>query len=145
MNVEGIDCPYDSNITYCVGENFRGRKLLRIGEKYNFCGENFRGLLAFAAPKDTTPQNFAEKTFANSHKIYSSSKVSLLPSILRFSSHTVDVRLTISVWKLWCLSSSHHSYQVGSAKHLRMHHTTHHLKICVRRGLKEGVSSSKLT
>ena len=48
--------------------NFQGRKLSRIGEKYDFRGENFRGLLACAAPKDATPPNFAEKTFANSHK-----------------------------------------------------------------------------
>ena len=37
-------------------ENFRGRKLSQIGEKYDFHGENFRGLLAFATPKDATPQ-----------------------------------------------------------------------------------------
>ena len=41
---------------------------MQIGEKYNCSGENFRGLLAFAAPKDATPLIFAEKTFANSHK-----------------------------------------------------------------------------
>ena len=40
----------------------------RIGEKYNFHGENFHRLLTFAMPKDATPPNFAEKTFANSHK-----------------------------------------------------------------------------
>ena len=33
-----------------------------------FEGENFRRLLACAVPKDATPPNFAEKTFANSHK-----------------------------------------------------------------------------
>ena len=50
------------------------RKLLRektfqIGKKkYDFRGENFHGLFAFATPKDTTPQNFVEKTFMNSHK-----------------------------------------------------------------------------
>ena len=41
---------------YRIAGNFRGRKLSRIGEKYDFHGENFRGLLAFAAPKDATPQ-----------------------------------------------------------------------------------------
>ena len=39
-----------------IAGNFRERKLLRIGEKYDFRGENVRRLLAFAAPKDTTPQ-----------------------------------------------------------------------------------------
>ena len=53
---------------YRIVGNFRGRKLSRIGEKYNFCRENFHGLLAFATPKDATPPNFAEKTFTNSHK-----------------------------------------------------------------------------
>jgi len=38
---------------------------LRIGEEYDFCGENFHGLLAL---KDAMLPNFAEKTFANSHK-----------------------------------------------------------------------------
>ena len=32
---------------YRIAENFR---------KYDFRGENFRGLLTFAAPKDATPQ-----------------------------------------------------------------------------------------
>ena len=31
-------------------------KLSQIGEKYDFRGENFRRLPAFAAPKDATPQ-----------------------------------------------------------------------------------------
>ena len=53
---------------YRIAGNFRGRKLSRIGEKYNFRGENFRGLLAFTMPKDTTLPNFTEKTFANNHK-----------------------------------------------------------------------------
>ena len=34
----------------------RGRKFLQIIEKYDFRGENFHGLLTFAAPKDATPQ-----------------------------------------------------------------------------------------
>ena len=56
------------------------RKLSRIGEKYNFCGENFRGLLASAAPKDATPPNFAEKIFANHHKTVKFAKVFSLES-----------------------------------------------------------------
>ena len=39
-----------------------------VGQKYDFCGENFCKLLTFAAPKDATPPNLAEKTFMNSHK-----------------------------------------------------------------------------
>ena len=41
---------------YRIAGNFRGRKLSQIGEKYDFCRENFRGLLAFAVPKDAMPQ-----------------------------------------------------------------------------------------
>ena len=41
---------------------------MQIGKKYNLCIENFRGLLAFAVPKDTMPHNFVEKTFTDSHK-----------------------------------------------------------------------------
>ena len=70
---------------YRLAENFRGRKVSRIGEKYNFHGENFCGLLTFAVPKDTTPPNFAEKTFANSHKTTKFAKVFSLESFLLYS------------------------------------------------------------
>ena len=56
------------SITNCITGNFQGRKLPRIGEKYDFCSENFRALLAHAMLKDTMPPDFAEKTFVNSHK-----------------------------------------------------------------------------
>ena len=46
-------------------ETFKGENFLRIGEKYDFCGENFRRL---AVPKDATPSNLTEKTFAYGHK-----------------------------------------------------------------------------
>ena len=49
---------------YRIAGNFRGRKLSRIGEKDDFRGENFRGLLPFSAPTDAMP-NFVEKSFAN--------------------------------------------------------------------------------
>jgi len=45
-----------------------------------YAGKNFHGLLVFAAPKDGTPQNFAEKTFANSHKTAKSTKLFSLKS-----------------------------------------------------------------
>jgi len=51
------------------------RKLSQIAEKYDFRGENFHGLLAFSMPKNTTPQYFADKTFANSHKTAKFTKV----------------------------------------------------------------------
>ena len=49
------------NVKYRIAENFRGRKLSWIGEKYNFCGENFRRLLAFVVPNDATPPNLQRK------------------------------------------------------------------------------------
>ena len=66
-------------ITYRIAENFRGRKLSQIGEKYDFRGENLCGLLASAAPKDTTSPKFHGENFCESpqnRQILSSSKVS---------------------------------------------------------------------
>ena len=59
------------NFTF-EGESFR--------EFVRFLQENFYGLLAFAAPKDAMPPNFAEKTFTNSHKIAKFTKVFSLES-----------------------------------------------------------------
>ena len=75
-----------SIVEYRIAGNFRGRKLSRIGEKYDFRRENFRGLLACAAPKDATPLNFAEKTFTNSHKTVKFSKVFSLESFPLYGS-----------------------------------------------------------
>ena len=66
--------------------NFRGRKLLQIGEKYDFRGENFCGLLVFAAPNNVTSPNFVMKTFANSHKTMKFVKVCSLESFPLYSS-----------------------------------------------------------
>ena len=46
---------------YRIAGNFQGRKLLRIGEKYEFHGENFHRLLACAAPRTTCPQILRRK------------------------------------------------------------------------------------
>ena len=54
--------------------------LSRIGEKYDVCREYFCELLAFAAPMDAMPPNFAEKTFVNSHKTAKLMKVFSLES-----------------------------------------------------------------
>ena len=50
---------------YRIAENFQRRKCLRIGDFYR---EKFHRLLTFATSEDTTPQNFTEKAFTNSHK-----------------------------------------------------------------------------
>ena len=56
-----------------------------MGENYDLCGENCHGLLACAAPKGATTQNFAEKTFANSHKTKKFAKVFSLESFPLYS------------------------------------------------------------
>ena len=89
-----------SHVPYRLAGNFRGRKLSQIGEKYDFYRENFCGLLTCAVPKDATPPNFTEETFANSHKSFSlksfplydislvQSVTSSLPSTLVTCMHT---------------------------------------------------------
>ena len=42
-----------------IAGNFQGRKLSCIGEKYDFCEENFHGLLPSAAPT-YCGENFCE-------------------------------------------------------------------------------------
>ena len=69
---------------YRIAGNFWGRKLSRIGEKYDFHGENIPRLLARAVLKDTTPPNFMEKTFANNHKTVKFAKVLSLESFLLY-------------------------------------------------------------
>ena len=71
---------------YCIAGSFRGRELSRIGEKYDFHGEDSRRLLACATPKDATPPDFAEKTFVNSHKTVKFAKVFSLESFPIYSS-----------------------------------------------------------
>ena len=70
---------------YRIAGNFRGRKCLRIGEKYDLHGEHFRKLLACATPMDTTPPTFTENTFANSHKTVNFVKVFSLKSFPLYS------------------------------------------------------------
>ena len=66
--------------------NFQGRKLSRIGEKYDFPGENFHGLLTFAMPKDATPQILQGETFVYSHKTTKFAKVFSLNSFPLYGS-----------------------------------------------------------
>ena len=47
---------------------------------WNFCKENFCGLLCFAMPKDASLSNFMEKTFANCNKTAKFAKVFSLKS-----------------------------------------------------------------
>ena len=56
--------------------NFQGRKFSRIGEKDDFRWENFRGLLAFVAPKDAVPQILQRKLSSIATKPQNSQKFS---------------------------------------------------------------------
>ena len=62
------------------------KTIAKIGEKYDFRGENFCGLLVFAAPKNVTSPNFAKKTVANSHKTMKFVKVCSLKSFPLYGS-----------------------------------------------------------
>ena len=64
-------------------------KTSQIGEKYDFCGENFCGLIARAVLKDTTPPNFTEKTFTNSHKTLKFVKVFSLESFPLYGNRNI--------------------------------------------------------
>ena len=79
-------CLIHTYTMYRITENFRGRKLSRIDEKYDFRGEKFCGLLTFAVPKDATPPNFAEKTFSDSHKTPKFANVFSLESFTLYGS-----------------------------------------------------------
>ena len=93
---------WHSHDWYRIAGNFWGRKLTRIGEKYDFRWENVRRLLAFATPKDATHPNFTEKTFANSHKAMKFMTVFSPESFLLYSSLS-------SSW-LFCSTSAWHYY-----------------------------------
>ena len=75
---------------YRIARNLQGRKLLRIGEKYDFLRRKLSRIVTFAAPKDATLSNFTEKTFANSHKNAKFVKVFSLESFPLYSSLHLD-------------------------------------------------------
>jgi len=77
---------YDEAL-YRRAENFRGRKLSRISEKYDFRRENFRGLLGFAAPKDATLQILRRKLSRIATKLRNSQQVFFLKSFPLYAIH----------------------------------------------------------
>ena len=100
---------------YGIAENFRRRKLLRIGGntilaekafanwwKYDFGGESFCGLFA-GDLRDAMSPNFAEKTFTNSHKTLKFSQVSSLKSFLLCGSFQWLLNWLLHKWREGCL------------------------------------------
>ena len=69
---------------YCIVENFRGRKLSRIGENMIFVEKTFVNFSLLPHQKCHAPK-FAEKTFVNSHKTVKSAKVFSLESFPLYS------------------------------------------------------------
>ena len=63
---------------YHIAGNFRGRKLLQIGEKI-FTKKTFADC-SLVSPKDAMPQNLAKMTFVNSYKTSNLAKVFSLKS-----------------------------------------------------------------
>ena len=80
----GRGCIHVLHVVYHIARNFRGRKFLRIGEKYDFHRENFCELLAFAMSKDTTPPNFVEKVSLIATKPGNSRKFISLESFMLY-------------------------------------------------------------
>ena len=78
--------------SYRIAGNFWGRKLSRIGEKHNFCGENFRRLLTFAVPKVPHCQILRRKLSRIAPKPQNS---------LKFSPSKVS-HYTVALDALWC-------------------------------------------
>ena len=106
---------HKSCLMYRIAGSFRGRKLSQIDEKYDFYRENFCGLLTCAVPKDATPPNFAEKTFANSHKSFSLKSFPLY-GISLVQSVTSSLPLTLVTRMHTCTRSESHA--VPSPHHL---------------------------
>ena len=65
-----------------IAGNFRGRKLSCIGKKYDFCGENFHGLLPSAAPT-YYGENFCEQS--HNSKICESFLLQKFPAVQYFT------------------------------------------------------------
>ena len=66
-----------------IAGNFQGRKLSCIGEKYDFCEENFHGLLPSAAP------TYCGETLVNSHITVKFAKVFSFKSFPLYSTSLV--------------------------------------------------------
>ena len=77
-------------------------KLSQIVEKYEFRSrENFRRLLAFAAPKDTTPQISWRKRLWIATKLRNSWKFS--PSkVSRYTVWSSKLHCLVTFWLSWC-------------------------------------------
>ena len=116
-----VKLPWEDQVSPCTHILYSGKlsreKTFADWWKYDFRGENFRGLLTFA-----TPPNFTEKTFTNSHKTTKSSKVFSLESFPLYGRKILHLLLLHT----FCLCYSDHISQVFL---FCIHHTTGYLYI----------------
>jgi len=73
-----------------------------ISGKYNFCRENFTDF-SLMLQTDTTPPNFVEKTFTNSHKplkIHKSFLPQTFPAVRQLE-HSVETSVSYFPYSIW--------------------------------------------
>ena len=80
---------------YRIVGNFQWKKTFAKWWKYDFRGENLRGLLVFCRAKGCHAPNFAEKTFAYSNKTVKFMKVFSLKSSSLYSIWSFAITQTI--------------------------------------------------
>ena len=90
-------CIKTSKYEYCIVGNFRGGNLLRIGEKYDLCRENFHGL--FPLPHQRTPhsQILQRKLLQKVTKLQQSQTFSL-SKVSHYTAYSSYVPVSWTVW-----------------------------------------------
>ena len=73
------------DLTCSKWKTFEGENFHELVKNMIFMEKTFCRLLAFAVPKEAMPPNFAEKTFANSHKTTKFTEVFSLESFPLYS------------------------------------------------------------
>ena len=100
-----------TEVYYHITKNFQGRKLSRIGAKYDFRRENFRRLLAWAANRTPCPQSSLRKlsrraTKSRNLKKISLSKVFPVYNILCLHMHIINYNYLVFIHFLLTIISS---------------------------------------
>ena len=88
---------------YRIAGNFRGRKLSQICKKYNCVEKTFADLLAFAVPKDATPQISQRKLLC----------IAIKPQNSRTFSPSKVPRYTVTLFPRLLYSKQKHKIVVG--------------------------------
>ena len=92
---------------YRIEGNFRGRKLSRIGEKYDIHGKKLSQINHSCHTKGHHTPKFAEKTFTNSHKTCESFLPQKFPAIPLASHHySIPTYFSFMFDLVWATSNS---------------------------------------